>query len=55
MARLAPLEHGYRLEAVGGEEFCVLMHRVPCPEDCPDRREKNGRRSREGQDDPKTG
>jgi hypothetical protein len=23
-----------------GEPYCIMMHRLPCPEDCPDRKPK---------------
>jgi hypothetical protein len=39
-ALVASRDKTSRLEYIG-HECCILGHRIPCPDDCQDRREKN--------------
>jgi hypothetical protein len=39
MMQMVPDGCGCRIGGFG-EAYCVLMHRLPCPEDCPDRKAK---------------
>ncbi|MDD1665465.1 MAG: hypothetical protein LUQ32_08905 [Methanomicrobiales archaeon] len=36
---IIPDDYGYRLTGFG-EPFCIMMHRLPCSENCPDRKLK---------------